>query len=83
MLGGLGESVLKAHENPRLKGTLGVEGINFSKEREVITDFGTEAKSVRSENNLWLLKGRVWLSELKDHWVVSLDDSGAVLHVLG
>lgn len=34
------------------------------KEREVITDIGTEAKNARSENNLWWLKGKVWLSEL-------------------
>lgn len=32
--GGLGKSVLKAHENPNLKGAMGVEGINVSKERK-------------------------------------------------
>lgn len=32
------------------------------KEREVITDVGSEAKNVRSKNNWWLLKGKVQLS---------------------
>lgn len=46
------------------------------KEREVITDFGPEAKTMRSKNNRWLLKGRVRLSGLYGPWVVSLVDSG-------
>lgn len=44
------------------------------KEREVVT--GPEAKSVRLENNLWLLTGRVWLPELWEPQRVSLADSG-------
>lgn len=44
------------------------------KEREVVT--GPEAKNVRLKNNLWLLKGRVWRSELRDPQVVFLADSG-------
>lgn len=43
---------------------MGVEGINVSKEgKRSHHYFGPEAKNVRSKN-LWLLKGRVWLSEL-------------------
>lgn len=62
---------------------MGVEGIIVSKEREVVTDFGPEAKNVRSKNNLWLLQGRVWLSESQDPWVVLRLTQEAVLHVLG
>ena len=61
---------------------MGVEGIIVSKEREVVTDFGPEAKNVRSKNNLWLLQGRVWLSESQDPWVVLRLTQEAVLHVL-